>query len=485
MGQLDILFTEPTEQEKEESLAIEQKICGLGEAAVYGLYMSDKPRSASLLALQAQVITWEEVQQRSSEDSDLQELLSLLQNGAPEDSEQWPPKLRPFFAARTHLSTQAPVILYKERVVIPQSLRSEVLEALHSSNGGVTSMSSRASTSVWWPGITADIERLRQNCRSCDQVAPSQPAAPPSPLPSPDYPFQQICSDFFSFGGHNYCVTVDRFSCWISVYRVQNVGSDQLIKIMRHQFETYGASEELASDGGLGYVAAATQTFLKQWGCRHRLSSAYFPHSNLRAEQGVKVAKKLIRDNVDKSGNLDNDKFARALLNYRNTPLRDIGRSPAQIVTGRQLRDHLPANPESYKPSKEWLLTKEQRELALAKRYAKQEEVWAEHTKTLPELPVGALVSVQNQYGNKPKRWDRSGLIVEVLPHLQYKVRMDGSGDISLRNRRFLRRIIPIQSVIQGTASVPVQASPGSEAAFSPQPRRSGRVRRKTKHFNQ
>ena len=55
--------------------------------------MSDKPRdpdlpASSVLALQAQVITWAEVQQWSSEDSDLQELLELLQNGAPEDREQ-------------------------------------------------------------------------------------------------------------------------------------------------------------------------------------------------------------------------------------------------------------------------------------------------------------------------------------------------------------------------------------------------------------
>ena len=61
----------------------------------------------------------------------------------------------------------------------------------------------------------------------------------------------------------------------------------------------------------------ATQAFLNQWDCRHRLSSAYLPHSNLRAEQGVKLAKKLIRDNTDKSCSLDNDKFAQALLSVQ------------------------------------------------------------------------------------------------------------------------------------------------------------------------
>ena len=57
--------------------------------------------------------------------------------------------------------------------MIPQSLRSEVLEVLHSSNGEVTSMTSRAGVSIWWPRITADIKKLRQNCSSCYRVAPS------------------------------------------------------------------------------------------------------------------------------------------------------------------------------------------------------------------------------------------------------------------------------------------------------------------------
>ena len=84
------------------------------------------------------------------------------------------------------------------------------------------------------------------------------------------------------FGGHNYLFIVDRFRIWLLVYKVANVGSDQLVKCLRHHFETFGAGEELASDGGLAYIVTATQSFLKKWGCRHRLSRAYFPHSKLR-----------------------------------------------------------------------------------------------------------------------------------------------------------------------------------------------------------
>ena len=58
-------------------------------------------------------------------------------------------------------------------------------------------------------------------------------------------------------------------------------------------------------------------------------------------------------------------------------------------------------------------------------------------------LNVGDHVLVQNQTGNQPTRWDKTGKIVEVRPHNQYLVRMDGSGRVSIRNRRFLRHCFP------------------------------------------
>ena len=41
--------------------------------------------------------------------------------------------------------------------------------------------------------------------------------------------------------------------------------------------------------------------------------------------------------------------------------------------------------------------------------------------------------------GSKNPRWALSGIVVRCLPFRQYKVKLNGSGRIVLRNRRFLR----------------------------------------------
>ena len=84
--------------------------------------------------------------------------------------------------------------------------------------------------------------------------------------------------------------------------------------------------------------------------------------------------------------------------------------------------------------------------MALAQRYARQERLLNEHTKELPSLKQGDLVSLQNQHGPRAKKWDKTGLVVEALPHQQYRVKVHGSDRITLRNRQYLKKISPIQS---------------------------------------
>ena len=45
--------------------------------------------------------------------------------------------------------------------------------------------------------------------------------------------------------------------------------------------------------------------------------------------------------------------------------------------------------------------------------------------------------------GERKSRWDKTGVVVEVKPYQQYIVKVQGSGRMTLRNRRFLREIVP------------------------------------------
>ena len=139
-------------------------------------------------------------------------LLSIIEEGMPDHRSQLPPPLRDYHQFREHLYSVDGVVIYKGRIVIPPSLRPNCLSALHAAHQGVTTMVSRAETSIFWPGITTDIHATRTNCSHCNQMAPSQAALPPTPPILAAYPFQCICADYFTYQGIN-CILL----LWIDI----------------------------------------------------------------------------------------------------------------------------------------------------------------------------------------------------------------------------------------------------------------------------
>jgi hypothetical protein len=83
----------------------------------------------------------------------------------------------------------------------------------------------------------------------------------------------------------------------------------------------------------------------------------------------------------------------------------------------------------------------------LAPRGAKLHDKLKQGTKELPPLEIGDHVMLQNQLGNKPKHWDKRGVVVQADPKTrQYKVMAFGSRRLTLRNRKFLRKYTPIST---------------------------------------
>jgi len=133
-----------------------------------------------------------------------------------------------------------------------------------------------------------------------------------------------------------------------------------------------------------------------------------FPHSNCRAEIGVKTAKRMITDNTGPYGKLDTNKFQRAILQYRNTPDQNTKLSPAMILFKRPIRDFIPILPGKYRPADVWIETRHDRERAHRVRHAREVERLAQYTKVLHPLKVGDHVRLQNQTGHEQSRdWSK------------------------------------------------------------------------------
>ena len=273
----------------------------------------------------------------------------------------------------------------------------------------------------------------------------------------PSYPFEYVVADFFSLEGKNYLALADRYSNWLSVLQLEKDDSAHLIQAYREYFTYFGIPRQISSDGASIFTSKEMEEFSRRWGIIQRLSASYYPHSNKRAEVAVKSAKRLVRDNLQSDGSLHGDKFARALLIHRNSPDPSTGDSPAMIIYGRTLRDHLPTPLHKFAMKNDWEKAAKRREDCYMKRhYAKCEDL-SSKAKSLPKLIPGDLVYVQDQTGKTPKQWNKSGKVLEELPHDSYLISIDGSFQTTRRNRKFLRKFTPFN-----TANLP--APPAQDA---------------------
>ena len=199
----------------------------------------------------------------------------------------------------------------------------------------------RARSIVYWPGINRNIEEMISQCITCGRLQMQPRKHPLINTELPEYPWERIGADIFSFRGEEHLIIVDYYSRYFEVDKLTSMTSKAVIQKMKPHF---GIPRMLMTDNGPQFSSAEFSTFAKEWGIKHITSSPHHPQSNGLAEKTVQTAKRII----EKSYQSGTEPYL-AFLEYRNTPVDNLA-SPAQLLMSRELKSMLPAHPKLHKP---------------------------------------------------------------------------------------------------------------------------------------
>ncbi|UYV65814.1 hypothetical protein LAZ67_3005530, partial [Cordylochernes scorpioides] len=273
------------------------------------------------------------------ENTTLKAVVNYLEQGWP-DKKKMSHALLSYWHVKDELGVQNGLLMRSCRLVIPASMRLEILDKLHAGHFGITKTRLRARETVWWPGISEEIAETVRKCSVCIQEAVSK-HEPLIPTNFPTRPWQKIGMDLFKFENKWYLVVIDYYSRFPEMIQLDRLTASVVVRSCKSIFARHGIPETVVSDNGTQFGAAREfANFARQYGFQHVTSSPRFPQSNGMAEAGVKIAKLILKKNQDPS---------LGLLEYRSTPLEN-GYSPAELLMGRKLRTTLPIAPENLNP---------------------------------------------------------------------------------------------------------------------------------------
>ncbi|XP_021359179.1 uncharacterized protein K02A2.6-like [Mizuhopecten yessoensis] len=195
-----------------------------------------------------------------------------------------------------------------------------MLKTIHSSHLGIVKCKSRARDTLFWQGMSSEVEDIVSKCSICAQHSNRNPKEPLVETEVPTRPWPIVSADLFEYKGQNYLLSVDHYLTWPELAKLDNMSSNNTIQYLKNQCSRYGFMDKLITDNGPQFASSEFNEFAKQYGFQHETSSPHFPQSNGQAERCVQTVNNLLRK--------ANDPY-KALLDYGNTVIEEIKLSPA------------------------------------------------------------------------------------------------------------------------------------------------------------
>lgn len=191
-------------------------------------------------------IRWEELERCSAEDEEIKSILELL------DQDRLFELPLQYRVVSKELCRLGNILMRGDRVVVPQRLRDQILKIAHEGHPGSRMMKSHLRSSVWWPKLDQDTDRVVAQCRGCTLVsAPSAPE-PMSRRELPARPWEDLAIDFLGPlpEGQFLLVVVDYYSRYYEVCEMGTITAEDTIRELRAIFSRFGVPLTVTADNG-------------------------------------------------------------------------------------------------------------------------------------------------------------------------------------------------------------------------------------------
>ena len=410
-----------------------------GKNNVLADFMSRKPVPGSpsteelvdvqVLFVDNEIVNAASVVAETKRDPVLRKVLQYTRNGWPESIADQ--TFQPYFVKRWELSVVEDILLWNERVVIPDSLRIMLLNDLHFEHAGSVRMKRLARRYLWWPRLDKEIEETVAQCTEC-QAHARMPAKDYGNWSWPTGPWQRLHIDYAGpFMGKMFLVMVDAYSRFVDVIPMQHATSASTIAALRRNFALFGLPHHIVSDNGTQFTSEEFQQFLQRNGIRHTCSAPGHPATNGLAERYVGFFKSKMKT-MGPQGDL-NAALQRFLMSQRTTPLAN-GKSPAELLMNRQPKTRFDNLKLDTKPAV---------------------DAFERNLGRTPEFQPGAAVFALN-FGTYGAKWVL-GTILSVVSPMTYQVQVQDA--VWKRHRNQLReRSVPLSDLVREDVSedVPV-----------------------------
>ena len=377
------------------------------------------------------------IRDETLKDPQLATLLAILKSEWPTTSSSLPLDLRQFWDSR-HLFTQVDgIILRGIQIVIPRSMRPEMLQRAHEGHLGIVKTKHRVREVIWWPGMSNQIEQMVLRCETCIRFRNQQRREPFNLPPSLTALGRNFAVDLFEIDGDHYVLVMDYYSRFPELRQLSSTRSGKVISALKEIFACHGVPCELVSDNGPQFSSEEFHQFAFSCGFQHMTSSPRYPRGNGLIERGVQTIKGLLR-----KAHFANQDISYALLAYRSTPHETTSVSPAQLLMGRRLRTTLPSTPAYLTPQvvqrKDFEENHQRKKDQQAVYYNKRNGA-----RPLPELHEGDSVLVWDLVH---RDWRLPAVVLKRVNNRSYMVRLAG-GAVMRRNRHQLQFVYKSQDV--------------------------------------